>query len=71
MQVVTKQEMQEFQTLAQTTMLQNPSCYSFLDAGIEKYVSEMWQVNIIFLKPLQYKYLMRIKHISGPVIETE
>jgi len=50
MQVFTKQEMQEFQTLAQTTMLQNPTCYSYLDPGIEKYVSEMWQVNITFLK---------------------
>lgn len=44
MQIKLRDEIQEFQKLAQTIMENNPSAYLSLNPGIARYVNEMWKV---------------------------
>jgi hypothetical protein len=37
-------EQKQYQELAQTTMLQNPSAYSILNPGIATFIAELWNV---------------------------
>ncbi|KAK4022764.1 hypothetical protein OUZ56_008211 [Daphnia magna] len=62
MQIKLRDEIQEFQKLAQTIMENNPSAYLSLNPGIARYVNEMWKTQLasVHLYPSFYKLIGNI-----------
>ncbi|KAI9555667.1 hypothetical protein GHT06_018182 [Daphnia sinensis] len=62
MQIKLRDEIQEFQKLAQTIMENNPSAYLSLNPGIARYVNEMWKTQLTSVQfyPPFYKLIGNI-----------